>query len=221
MLQQKLETSGHKVVTWSNGNIFRAVTLLASTWCEQKGLTGFDPGQALTRDNIQDFMTMLSFGKFQNDQYDIRIHGLGLDLLVRDVQNTLLKDPKVSTNIPTVAEVTQGEVVVFASSALQMLAADGWVVLLEGREPTVNYVPTPHRFTLTLQQEDGMLLIGKRRAAQRLMGATLAALKQHEPIAEDAPIVAITIEKLLKDMCDEIQQEETSSLFCLKWFTSK
>jgi hypothetical protein len=89
---------------------------------------------------------------------------------VSEVQNTALKDPRVSKNIPTVAEVTQGEVVLFASSAIEKMGSDGIFVLLEGREQTVNYVRTPLRFTLTLSD---MSLIGKRRAAQRLAAAAL------------------------------------------------
>ncbi len=108
-LRQKLEDiEGKQVVTWSNGNIFRSVTLLAVTWCEQNLEGGaFDKDKALTKENLQSFMHMLSFGKF-NDIYDTRINGLGLDLLVSQVQNTELKSPKVSKNIPTVAEMTQG-----------------------------------------------------------------------------------------------------------------
>ena len=87
-----------------------------------------------------------------------------------EVQNTALKDPKVSKNIPTVAEVTQGEVVLFASYAIEKMGEDGIFVLLEGREQTVNYVRTPLRFTLTLSD---MSLIGKRRAAQRLAAGAL------------------------------------------------
>ena len=37
---------------------------------------------------------VLSFGKF-NGMFDTRIKGLGLDLLVSEVQNTELKVPKV------------------------------------------------------------------------------------------------------------------------------
>jgi len=110
-LRQKLEEEeGKQVVTWSNGNIFRSVTLLAVTWCEQNLEDGiFNKDKALTKDNLQSFINMLSFGKFDNGQYDTRIQGLGLDLLVSKVQNTELKSPKVSKNIPTVAEVTQGK----------------------------------------------------------------------------------------------------------------
>ena len=108
-LRQKLEEDeGKQVVTWSNGNIFRSVTLLAVTWCEQhQGSENFEITKALTKENLESFMGMLTFGKF-NGKYDTRISGLGLDMLVSEVQNTELKSPKVSKNIPTVAEVTQG-----------------------------------------------------------------------------------------------------------------
>ena len=167
------EDEGKKVVTWSNGNIFRSVTLLAVTWCEQQSdIDGFDKDKALTKENLQSFMKMLSFGKF-GGKYDTKIQGLGLDLLVSEVQNTELKSPKVSKNIPTVAEVTQGEVILFAADAVSQMGKDGLFVLLEGREQTVNYVRTPLRFTLILSDES---LIGKRRAAQRLMADALSKL---------------------------------------------
>merc|ERR1711935_979889 len=170
-VRQKLEADeGKKVVTWSNGNIFRSVTLLAVTWCEQQtDLDGFDKDKALTKENLETFMGMLSFGKY-NGKYDTHIQGLGLDMYISEVQNTELKVPKVSKNIPTVAEVTQGEVVKFAAEAVDTIKKDGLFVLSEGREQTVDFVRTPYRFTLTLSDES---LIGKRRAAQRVMAAAL------------------------------------------------
>jgi len=171
-LSEKL-SADRKVVCWSNGNIFRSVTLLAATWCEQQpDCDGFDAEKALTAENLASFMTMLSFDKF-NGKFDTRINGLGLDIFISEVQNTVLKQPKVSKNIPTVAEVTQGEVIAFAAEAIKVMSADGVSILLEGREQTVNYVVTPLRFTLTLSDET---LIGKRRAAQRLMAAALNSL---------------------------------------------
>ena len=173
-LSDKL-SADRKVVCWSNGNIFRSVTLLAATWCEQDpDCDGFDAEKSLTKANLASFMTMLSFDKF-NGKFDTRINGLGLDLYISEVQNTVLKQPKVSKNIPTVAEVTQGEVIAFAAAAIKTMSADGVSILLEGREQTVNYVLTPLRFTLTLSDET---LIGKRRAAQRLMAAALNSLTE-------------------------------------------
>eukprot|EP00567_Pseudictyota_dubia_P015329 CAMPEP_0197440934 /NCGR_PEP_ID=MMETSP1175-20131217/7313_1 /TAXON_ID=1003142 /ORGANISM="Triceratium dubium, Strain CCMP147" /LENGTH=323 /DNA_ID=CAMNT_0042971125 /DNA_START=46 /DNA_END=1017 /DNA_ORIENTATION=- len=190
--------SGREVVTWSNGNIFRSVTLLAAIWCEQQAdCDGFDKDRALTKENLASFMGMLEFGKFKDGKYDTRILGLGVDLFVSEVQNTELKAPKVSKNIPTVAEVTQGEVILFAAEAVKKMGEDGMVVLLEGREQTVNYVRTPLRFMLTLS--DGSL-IGKRRAAQRMMAAALEDVKegaQHEEIN-------LALEKQLKKMVSEV-----------------
>ncbi len=72
-LREKLEKEdGKRVVCWSNGNIFRSVTLLAVTWCEEERRkhpdggdsgSGFDIDQALTKDNLASFMGMLEFGK--------------------------------------------------------------------------------------------------------------------------------------------------------------
>jgi len=173
-LRQRLE-SDHEVVCWSNGNIFRSVTLLAATWCEQQpDIEGFDAEKALTKENIASFMSMLSFGQY-NGKFDTRITGLNLDTFVSDIQNTDLKQPKVSKNIPTVAEVTQGEVILFASKAIKAMCDVGISILLEGREQTVNYVRTPLRFTLVLSDES---LIGKRRAAQRLMAAAMNSVSK-------------------------------------------
>lgn len=200
-LQEMIETDGpdsREVVCWSNGNIFRSVTLLAATWCEQQeDLDGFDADRALTKDTLASFVNMLEFGKF-NGKFDTKIKSssLGLDLLVSEVQNTELKIPKVSRNIPTVAKVTQGEVILFAADAIRQMGEAGMVVLLEGREQTVNYVRTPLRFTLTLSDDT---LIGKRRAAQRLGAAALSAVSDGATEEE----IASTLDAELKKMVAE------------------
>ncbi len=60
--------------------------------------------------------------------------------------------------------------ILFAAAAVETMGKDGLFVLLEGREQTVNYVRTPFRFILELSDPS---LIGKRRAAQRLMADAL------------------------------------------------
>jgi cytidylate kinase len=185
-------------VSWSNGNIFRSLTLLAVTWCEQQQSDGegaaFDADAALTAENLETFMGMLSFGKFKGS-YDIKIEGLGLDLLVGEVKNTVLKGKKVGSNIPTVAKVSQGHVVKFAAAALAtMVSEGGHCVVLEGREATVNYVPTPYRFTLTMSD---MTIIGKRRAAQVVAAAALEKLKDAAAPSDEA--VAAAIEEALRE----------------------
>ena len=161
------------------------------------------------RDDFNTFLHLISFhGKTLcyyycyyvcvqfNGKFDTKISGLGLDLLVSEVQNTELKVPKVSRNIPTVAKVTQGEVILFAADAIRQMGEAGMVVLLEGREQTVNYVRTPLRFTLTLSDDT---LIGKRRAAQRLGAAALSAVSDGAT-EED---IASTLDAELKKMVAE------------------
>ncbi len=124
--------------TWSNGNVFRALTLLCARWCAKETEARGEPvpiAAALTPENLAAFMKCLSFGPFAADgDFDTRISSeeLGVNELVGDIQNTILKGPDVGNNIPTVAEQTQGEVIAFVSGALAQLAAAGKIVLLEG-----------------------------------------------------------------------------------------
>jgi len=157
-----------RAVTWSNGNVFRALTLLALKWCEAQGLPAFDAAAALTPANLAAFMGMLHFGAQADGAFDTRVEGLGVSALVSAIANTELKAPAVSRNIPTVAAVTQGEVVQFVARATALMAAAGCNVIIEGREATVNHIPTPFRFALTLDDPE---TIGRRRAAQRVMAA--------------------------------------------------
>ena len=102
--------------------------------------------------------------------------------------------------MPTVAEVTQGEVILFAAKAVETLRDAGKMVLLEGREQTVNYVKTPHRFILMLSDES---LIGKRRAAQRVMAGALDSLGDNTSADEAA--VSEALQKTLDAMVAEIK----------------
>jgi len=172
----KIKSMVPKAATWSNGNCFRSLTLLAATHCEKEG-KAFDPG-CLTPENLAAWTGMLEFDKF-DDKFDIRINGLGIDVKVSEVANTLLKEPKVSKNIPTVAEKTQGEVVKFASEACKKMGDDGAVVLLEGREQTLNFIPSPYRFCLYLSDNS---VIGKRRAAQRIAGSAAKVARESDDV---------------------------------------
>eukprot|EP00401_Gymnodinium_catenatum_P037923 CAMPEP_0117608740 /NCGR_PEP_ID=MMETSP0784-20121206/80961_1 /TAXON_ID=39447 /ORGANISM="" /LENGTH=715 /DNA_ID=CAMNT_0005412017 /DNA_START=61 /DNA_END=2205 /DNA_ORIENTATION=- len=163
----KLQDALPRAVSWSNGNVFRSLTLLAVAHCEQHGIDFCT--ETLTPMLMKQLMGCLEFGKF-NEKFDIRINGYGFDVLVSQVANTVLKEPRVSKNIPTVAEVTQGEVILFAGRAAEAMRADGVNVLMEGRAQTLNYVRTPHRFELTLAEP---ITIGMRRAAQRMMAYAL------------------------------------------------
>jgi len=198
-LSDILGKDGLSVVCWSNGNIFRSVTLLAVEWTKQQetydASTEIDLEPALTKENIASFMSMLSFEKNEG-KWDTQIVGCGLDTCVSEIQNTVLKGPDVAKNIPTVAKVTQGEVIVYASAAIEkMVSSDkNIVVLLEGREQTVNYVRSPFRFNLTLSDST---LIGKRRAAQRIMAAALAEAEDSSSSESIKEILESELEKML------------------------
>jgi len=172
----KLKEMLPSATTWSNGNVFRCLTLLAATQCLQEGLELNK--SILTPENISSWMSMLTFGKFESG-FDIHVNGLGHDMYVSQVANTVLKGPLIGKNIPTVAEVSQGEVVKFASDACKLMGESGQSVLLEGREQTVNYIVSPHRFELTMSDAK---LIGMRRAAQRV-GAKAQELIEQVPAA--------------------------------------
>ena len=180
----KLEKLLPRCTSWSNGNVFRCLTLLAVTRCEREGIA-FGP-EVLTAPFLADLVRCLSFGKYgPGGAFDTKVEGYGLGFLVSEVQNTTLKDAKVGKNIPTVAKMTQGEVVMFAGKAAETMRSDGMNVLMEGRAQTLNYVRTPHRFELTLSAP---IIIGQRRAAQRMMAK---ALEKLAPVQSSVPESAI------------------------------
>jgi len=183
----KLQAALPRCTAWSNGNVFRALTLLAVTHCEQSG-TPFGP-EVLTPALLAELVSCLSFGKHgEGGAFDIAINGYGMALLVSQCANTTLKDAKVGKNIPTVAKMTQGEVIAFAAKAAELMRADGMNVLMEGRAQTLNYVRTLHRFELTLSDP---IIIGYRRAAQRMMAKALEKLKGQAASGESAAKAAL------------------------------
>mmetsp|Transcript_31935 Transcript_31935/g.74769 ORF Transcript_31935/g.74769 Transcript_31935/m.74769 type:complete len:346 (-) Transcript_31935:200-1237(-) len=182
----KLKEKLPKSVTWSNGNVFRSLTLLAVKHSEKEGCELKD---ALKPEVLAGFCKMLDFDQY-NGKFDVKIEGLDMKYYVSEVQNTVLKDSSVAKNIPTVAEVTQGEVVNFVQGALQKMAAAGSNVLVEGREQTLNHIRTPHRFELVLQDNN---LIGMRQAALQVGAKAYEQLKGVDSPGDDA------IEKAIKE----------------------
>lgn len=166
----KLLSRFDSCVSWSNGNVFRALTLLALEHCRQSGVD-FDEA-LLTPENLKSWMAKLTFDLFP-EGYDIYIEGV--DARVSNIATTTLKEPRIGKAIPTVAGYSQGEVVTFAASCIHRMRNDGLTVLIEGRAPTLAYVRSPYRFELVI---DDPLLLGARRVAQRLVGLALKALAQ-------------------------------------------
>merc|ERR1712190_697410 len=75
----KLQAALPRAVSWSNGNVFRSLTLLAVAHCEQNGIA-FSTA-ALTPELLKSLVGCLTFGKFEGN-FDIQIKGYGYDMLV-------------------------------------------------------------------------------------------------------------------------------------------
>ena len=88
LLQKKLPNA----VTWSNGNVFRSLTLLGVTRCEQQNIDFSE--DVLTPELLQQCVDCLTFDQFDGS-FDTKIAGFGMELMVSKVQNTTLKEPKV------------------------------------------------------------------------------------------------------------------------------
>lgn len=169
----KINAQLEKSLTWSNGNVFRSLTKLTAAYAKKEGKT---VAQLVQEEGVlADLMKHLSFAEFEHG-FDTKIEAPDLlpeVLYVNKVKNTLLKTPDVATNIPTVAEYSQALVVKYVDTAVNKLQDAGFIVLVEGREATVNYVNTPHRFELMMQDTT---VIGMRRTAQRMAGDCLGEI---------------------------------------------
>ncbi|KAH9599413.1 Cytidylate kinase domain [Trypanosoma melophagium] len=174
---KKLQTQLPRCVTWSNGNVFRSYTYL----CHEK-LKGNIRTDLLTPELLQEVEKEVKFEKMPDGEFDIILKG---KLRVSEIQNTLLKTPEISKAVPTVAEQTQGEVIRFAASAVKELSEAGYNVILEGRAQTLNYIPTPLRFELVI---DDVSVLGERRAAQRVMARALSDMKDRLDTATDKDV---------------------------------
>eukprot|EP01063_Lacrimia_lanifica_P022301 TRINITY_DN29944_c0_g1_i1.p1 TRINITY_DN29944_c0_g1~~TRINITY_DN29944_c0_g1_i1.p1 ORF type:complete len:379 (+),score=162.75 TRINITY_DN29944_c0_g1_i1:57-1193(+) len=187
-----LKAALNNTSTWSNGNVFRALTYLAAAYCQKHAWDLTEKVEdVLAPENVAAFMSCLSFKKV-DDAYDIYIKSddLSIHAKVGDIQNTKLKEPVVAKNVPLVAEFTQGDVIKFATAAVAQMAEDGMNVVLEGRAATVQYFVTPFRYELVIEDT---ALLGQRRAAQRVMAGCLEAFKEDRVDADSIRLKAVEL----------------------------
>lgn len=174
----KLKAVLPRCMTWSNGNVFRSYTYLCN--CELKARGQSISKSTLTPELICQTEKRITFEQCEDGIFRVLLDG---KQRVEDIQNTILKDPLISAMVPTVAEETQGEVIRFASAAVQKLSTAGYNVILEGREQTLQYIPTEQRFELVIPRAS---LLGERRAAQRVMAKALEILASDADDSEEA-----------------------------------
>lgn len=79
----KLQNLLPRVTYWRMGHLFRALALLAVSYCEDHGLPF--GAEALTPSLLSALMGCFEFGKF-NGKYDVRICGHGFDFLISEVR---------------------------------------------------------------------------------------------------------------------------------------
>ena len=139
----------------------------------------------LTTERLSEFMGYLEFKKDDVGDWDTFITAKFCDkeikMTVKGSQNTDLKAARIQQTIASVAQLTQGHVVKFASDAAQNMMDGGAMVLVEGREQTLNFMQTKLRFELTLSD---LNIIGRRQAACKIAGNTLKCVKEGD--GEDA-----------------------------------
>lgn len=163
---------GSQAVTWSNGNLFRALTLVL--------LQSGPIQEEILQTSLKAYMDKVSFQKNpQTGEYDLCVTINSKREWVSQLQNTLLKEAKLSEKLPLVAKYSQGEVISMARQCVKTLAKEGKFVIMEGREPTLAYFPTPLRFDLCLADPE---VVGARRLAQKLVGQYLA---KHPKVASE------------------------------------
>jgi len=181
---QKLQQLLPKCVCWSNGNVFRSLTWMANDHCAKHKLEF--GSQVLTADLVKSFVRRMEFKQF-GEVFDVVLDG---KVRVSEIQNTELKAPLISSRVPTVAEQTQGEVVLFAAAAVETLRSHGHNVILEGRAQTLNYIPSKYRFELCIPDP---AVLGERRAAQRVVAKAAQSIKPDSTVAqvEEAVIAAV------------------------------
>ena len=185
----KMQARLAKCICWSNGNVFRSVTHLVN---EALGAGKELTPEFLTPALFAAIFSRLSFKQF-GSEFDVVIDDT---VRVSTIANTLLKTSLVSTRVPTIAEQTQGEVVVFAAKAIAVLREAGHNVILEGRAQTLNHIATPYRFELVIPD---VSVLGSRRAAQRVMAAALEKLKaQPSPTSSDVAAACLDAAATLK-----------------------
>lgn len=170
-LINKLRKILPRTVCWSDDNLFRALTLLA--------LQQSDPRshritvEALTPEVLSDLLSSLSFGIF-NEKYDIQIVGSDSSVLVSEIADTVLREARLEENLSIITQLMRGEVIKFSADAVEVMRASGLNVLIAGRAQMLNYIPTAHRFELTIPDP---LVLGGRQVARRLLPRVLQKLK--------------------------------------------
>jgi len=168
----KLKEKFPHTYSLSIDNCFRALTLLAVQYCKLQRLENFD-AKVLTAENLEIWMTMLRLVKIGGN-WDIRISRM-VNALVSECWDTRLRTMEINNNLTAVARAAYGEVVHFAANTCKEMVDEGTVVLMEGREQTLDYISSNYRYCLIMEPIERL---GLQRAAKLVAGDVITSLNK-------------------------------------------
>lgn len=180
---EKLKLMLPRCVTWSNGNVFRCYTLLAFEVLKELNETLSTESLLKNPWILDNAVKRVTFEQISNTEYDVFIDS---KQRVKEIENTLLKAPHISQAVPIVAELTQGEVILFGQQAAETLRKAGFNIILEGRAQTLQFITTHHRFELMFPE---VSLLGERRGAQRVMARALELTQSSPEMTVEAAVM--------------------------------
>lgn len=152
---QELAQSIENSIIWSNGDLFRALTYLARKYYPKE----CDAGelQTIPLEKLSSEIQITSKGNVH-----MILNGRKLNL--NEIKITELKNPQVEALVPQIANISQKIVIELANNLFHLNDSQNYII--EGRHQTLDYIYSDFRFELIMEDE---LLIGKRRAAQKLL----------------------------------------------------
>ncbi len=166
---EALTASFFNGVAYSNGDVFRVLTYLT---IEALGANipklRKEKGKYFSQLPTHFFEKLLKGIKFEfsEGKPDIVIKsGRIWGKRVSEIKNSRLKARDISILVPLVAARTQGLSIAFARKAIKEMIAKGYTVIQEGRQVSLDHLPTSDRFELVLNDAK---IIGQRRIAQRI-----------------------------------------------------
>jgi len=142
---------------WRIGTLFRAITLLATTYRDQHRCTLLEA----CHPNLMDMYTDI----IELENFEWQIQGMGMRLNLLEIENTLLKAPEISSSVAEVAENCQGYVIIMVTQNLRKMADANMTLLLEGYASTLAFVNSHHKFEFCV---DDSAVLGQWHAAQTL-----------------------------------------------------
>jgi hypothetical protein len=137
----KLNSIVPNSVVWSNGNVFRSIAYLAKIQFPQECAQG--NFEFLPIDRISDQIIINDDGKIT-----LSIDDSSIDLV--DIQDTKLKTTSIESLVPSIAQVSQRQVINKVNAFFQY--SQDKIFIIEGRKITLDYIQSLYKCELLLNR---------------------------------------------------------------------